>query len=342
MIYLLLLTAVITTLVCIHYIFRKKLSTLIAAIILTLPIISIYFFNTKAEGVVQEAIIDIGYLLLGHIIYITPLTVLLTILAVRYKRYNYKKILLYCNCLVIILLTYGYYKAEDIKITRLDIPFSHDLKICYISDLHAGSIHTLTLLNKLSAILKCEKLDLLIFGGDTIMHPVKRYQDQLRNTLQSITTTYGKFAIMGNHECYYGVDKSKNILEYIGINVLHDTYTIIKDQLCLLGTTDHIDKNKKAVTKILPNVTLPVLMLNHRPVNPDSIKDCNFFMCISGHTHDGQLFPNNLRQKHKTGILSKKDNTYFYISSGLGVSGAPFRIGTSPEIVIITLKKVRS
>ncbi|MDD2421553.1 MAG: metallophosphoesterase, partial [Heliobacteriaceae bacterium] len=57
---------------------------------------------------------------------------------------------------------------------------------------------------------------------------------------------------------------------------------------------------------------------------------------FSGHTHRGQLFPNNLitRRMFETdwGLL-RKDNLQVIVSAGFGTWGPPVRIGNTPEIV---------
>jgi predicted MPP superfamily phosphohydrolase len=61
---------------------------------------------------------------------------------------------------------------------------------------------------------------------------------------------------------------------------------------------------------------------------------------ISGHTHNGQLWPFN----YLTGAIyevsrgyKKKGDTHFYVSSGVGTWGPPVRTGHRPEIVNIRL-----
>ena len=63
---------------------------------------------------------------------------------------------------------------------------------------------------------------------------------------------------------------------------------------------------------------------------------------LSGHTHNGQFWPGNLIVKwiYEVGYGYKKiQDTHFYVSSGIGLWGPKYRIGTSSEIVIIDLKE---
>ncbi|WP_406541347.1 hypothetical protein [Clostridium ljungdahlii] len=62
---------------------------------------------------------------------------------------------------------------------------------------------------------------------------------------------------------------------------------------------------------------------------------------LSGHTHKGQFFPNNLITRFiyedDYGYL-KKDNFNLIVTSGYGTWGPPIRIGTKGEIVNIKIK----
>ncbi|OQY70203.1 MAG: hypothetical protein B6D45_11575, partial [Ignavibacteriales bacterium UTCHB3] len=62
---------------------------------------------------------------------------------------------------------------------------------------------------------------------------------------------------------------------------------------------------------------------------------------LSGHTHDGQLFPLNLivRQVYELSYgYKKRGNTQYFVSSGAGVWGPPVRTGSDCEIIELKLK----
>ena len=61
-------------------------------------------------------------------------------------------------------------------------------------------------------------------------------------------------------------------------------------------------------------------------------------LVLSGHTHNGQIFPFNLIVKlkfpHVYGFF-KKGNTDLYVSSGSGCWGPRMRLGSNNEIIIL-------
>lgn len=64
---------------------------------------------------------------------------------------------------------------------------------------------------------------------------------------------------------------------------------------------------------------------------------------VSGHTHKGQLFPGNLITnaifENDYGYY-KKENLHTIVSSGFGIWGPPFRIGSRSEVVQINVQFV--
>ena len=59
---------------------------------------------------------------------------------------------------------------------------------------------------------------------------------------------------------------------------------------------------------------------------------------LSGHTHNGQIFPFNFIVKIKFQYiygLFKKINTDLYVSSGSGCWGPRMRLGSDNEIVVL-------
>jgi len=83
------------------------------------------------------------------------------------------------------------------------------------------------------------------------------------------------------------------------------------------------------------------IVLDHQPHSFAESKENDIDLHLSGHTHNGQIFPFNLivSKIYELGYGYKKSgNTHYFVSSGLGLWGAPIRIGTRSEIVSIVLK----
>ena len=92
------------------------------------------------------------------------------------------------------------------------------------------------------------------------------------------------------------------------------------------------------------NPNFPTILLAHQPhAAKQAINSYNNIdLILSGHTHGGQLFPMHipiyLWNPFFAGLYKMKE-TWIYVSSGTVYWGVPMRIGSTPEITIITLIK---
>jgi hypothetical protein len=85
---------------------------------------------------------------------------------------------------------------------------------------------------------------------------------------------------------------------------------------------------------------LPVILLDHQPVNLDEPAQLGIDLQLSGHTHRGQLFPNHLitgRIYENDWGLITRGTLNVVVSSGVGTWGPPIRVGNKPEVVEIVI-----
>jgi hypothetical protein len=90
------------------------------------------------------------------------------------------------------------------------------------------------------------------------------------------------------------------------------------------------------------------ILMTHNPAHwVDSISDnskSNIALTLSGHTHAMQIelfgySPGVFRYKTWGGRYSDDKEQNLYVNIGLGAVGMPMRIGATPEITVITLRK---
>jgi len=128
--------------------------------------------------------------------------------------------------------------------------------------------------------------------------------------------------------------------------LVDDTVTLANG-IQLVGRNDHSSgrghQAPKPLKELLTGIdpTKPIIVMNHQPFNLSEASDANVDLHLSGHTHDGQLWPVKYMTKAifelSWGLL-KKGNTTFYVSSGYGTWGPPVRIGNRPEVVVFNVK----
>lgn len=77
-------------------------------------------------------------------------------------------------------------------------------------------------------------------------------------------------------------------------------------------------------------------MLDHQPTQLNEALQNGVDVYMSGHTHHGQLAPVNMitnyLYENDYGYL-QKETLHSFVSSGFGVWGPPFRIGSQAEVM---------
>jgi Predicted phosphohydrolases len=161
---------------------------------------------------------------------------------------------------------------------------------------------------------------------------------------RQIKAKYGVFAINGNHEHFSETpNATANYLKKAGINVLIDEVALVDSSFYIIGREDHIVRNRKPLDQLVKGLdpSKPRILLDHQPFHLYDAENNGIDLQISGHTHNGQFFPGNLIVKRMYemghGYL-KRGKTHYYVSSGLGIWGPQYRIGTQSELVVVNLK----
>jgi predicted MPP superfamily phosphohydrolase len=86
--------------------------------------------------------------------------------------------------------------------------------------------------------------------------------------------------------------------------------------------------------------SLYTVILDHQPYNLDRAEAAGVDFQLSGHTHRGQVWPiswiTDAIYECAWGS-HQRGNTQYYVSSGIGIWGGKFRIGTQSEYVVATI-----
>lgn len=136
-------------------------------------------------------------------------------------------------------------------------------------------------------------------------------------------------------------------LKSINIRMLIDEVITLPNGIQLVGRNDHSAGRGSNAPKPLAelisgmDMTMPIIVMNHQPFNLQEAADAKVDLHLSGHTHNGQLWPFNYLTEAifelSWGYL-KKGTTNFYVSLGFGTWGPPVRTGNRPEVVVFKLK----
>lgn len=256
--------------------------------------------------------------------------------------------------LVAVIVIAGHINALLINVKQIPLTIhkkvsgNPEVKILMASDLHLGALIGERREKRLLEIVREQKPDLVLLCGDQVdgeIAPVLR--KNLGQHIQEIKTPLGVYAILGNHEYIGGIDKTLPYLKSINIQVLIDTTITLANGIQLVGRNDRAGarytNGLKSIQQLISGTDpeKPIIVMNHQPYNLEEAVQNNVDLHLSGHTHDGQLWPfHYLTQaifKLSWGLM-KEGNSNFYVSCGYGTWGPSVRIGNRPEVVVFTVK----
>jgi len=261
---------------------------------------------------------------------------------------------------VALILVYGLWNASVTRVTTHHVIINKPveglagLTAVMVSDLHLGTTFNNSRLAEMVDRIKALQPDIIFFAGDIIDGDVSEFAKQeMPRILRQLTPRFGCYSILGNHE-HLG-DHSAEAVKHMtssGITVLVDKYTKVNNQFYVVGRNDRLGrymaKNhapRKELSALMDDIdhTLPIILLDHQPVALHEPLANKVDLQLSGHTHNGQLFPNHLI----TGRVFEIDWGHLtkgilqvIVSCGYGTWGPPIRTSGYSEIVEIRIKFV--
>ena len=218
-------------------------------------------------------------------------------------------------------------------------------KLVQVSDVHLGQILGAKFLARAVAKANAQNPAMVLITGD-LFDGADGNLEQLVAPLNSLIAPLGVYFVTGNHETYLGVERAFAALRTTPVRVLADECVLI-DGLQVVGISypdrghalDFAGKMAK-----LPGFdpALPSILLYHSPSQVAQAKAAGINLQLSGHVHQGQLFPLQFITRLIFGTyyhgLHTEGNYNLYTTSGAGVWGPTMRTGNHPEIVVIQLE----
>ncbi|MDL2315371.1 metallophosphoesterase, partial [Bacteroidales bacterium OttesenSCG-928-C19] len=250
----------------------------------------------------------------------------------------------FTTILLTVVCSLGYMRFSNPQIKELEISVDKtcsdkELTVVAISDVHLGFTIGKNRLQSYVEKINSLQPDIVLIAGDLFDRNIRPVmQQKLNEDLRRISSTYGVYAVYGNHE-YYGhisTTKEKDVQDFLtstGICFLKDSVIHLENGMSIIGRDDMTNSHRKSINALMADVDTekPVLMMDHQPYHLEEAEENGVDLQISGHTHAGQVFPGNhiVNKIYELGYGYKtKGATHYYVSSGLGLWGPPFRIGT--------------
>jgi uncharacterized protein len=236
----------------------------------------------------------------------------------------------------------------ELKLKGLEA--KHDgLRVAQLSDLHLGLSTPAARVRAAVTAINAANVDLVALTGDYVTHSLRPIPliSQLLAGLKAPV-----FAVLGNHDHWVDANGVAAHLQRVGCTVLRNehAFIILKGaSLCVIGIDDQRSGHDdvEAAFKDAPTGGSR-LVLTHTPPTVHQLPKNAGLLCLSGHTHGGQIkLPGLTRrllqkmgQPYERGMHQVNGN-HLYVNRGLGygIGGAALRIGSRPEVSYFTLRR---
>ena len=240
------------------------------------------------------------------------------------------------------------------------------LRMMLLGDLHMSVNSYPEMYERMAKMVNEENPDIIVMVGDYFTSTYAGLKDPEKYiaALKKMHAPMGCYGVYGNHDVNepllvgFPIVKAENavrspemddFLKKSGITMLNDeVITIAAGSIQLAGRMDgerYGDGKsvRKKASDLLKGIDKekPVIVLEHEPWEFAALCRAGADLALSGHTHNGQIFPGNIIVKFFN------ENGYGYevvnglrtlVTGGVGYYGPPLRIGTTSEITVIDLE----
>ena len=225
------------------------------------------------------------------------------------------------------------------------------MTIACVSDLHAGSPQVQDRrVRRVVERVQALDADLVAVLGDL----VDRRQRFARRVpphvvaarLSKLRARLGVLIVLGNHDWVSEGEWMLRALQAARLTVLEDEATQLANGVWVAGLADARTRDPDVTRAVAePPVHEPFLVLSHDPDLFPLLPE-RPLLCLSGHTHGGQInipflrelaIPSRHGLRYNRGLVREGRRTLF-VTSGVGTSGWPVRFLRPPEIVLLTVR----
>ncbi len=264
-------------------------------------------------------------------------------------------------------------QVKEITLCFDRLPVAFDgYRMVQFSDFHVGTYGSdTTFVSEVVKTINGLNPDVIFFTGDI----VNRRTDELppfTATLSRLSAPDGVISILGNHD--YGdysewpsaQAKADNLTRMhalqadMGWSLLLNSSEILKrggDSIAVVGVENWGDPPFSVygdLGKAYPALGDSVfkILLTHNPAHwVEEVASCDSVeipLSLSGHTHAMQIevggwSPAKYRYPTWGGLYSDSDGSHMlYVNIGVGAVALPMRIGATPEITLITLRRCQA
>ena len=262
----------------------------------------------------------------------------------------------------------GWIGAHRVEVTRTRIPIANlpnaleGFTIAQMSDFHHSLVVSAEYLSECVELANREKPDLIALTGDFItgrensdawlgmsLRQIDGYLKKCIEVLGALRAPHGVFAVLGNHDGWFDIDKVAEAIGQTDWRLLRDEHQVVDvggAGLQVVGLRDLMCESidlDRAFHRV--DTTHPTVVLMHNPDLFAEVAARRPDLILAGHTHGGQvslpfigppIVPSIYGARYASGLF-QLGRARMYVNRGLGTILPPIRFRASPEISIFTL-----
>ncbi|OGB99002.1 MAG: hypothetical protein A3G35_17880 [candidate division NC10 bacterium RIFCSPLOWO2_12_FULL_66_18] len=250
----------------------------------------------------------------------------------------------------LVLSGYGAaYASKAYDVQEISLPFGRSLRVAQLTDIHAGLYMTRGDMRRYADQVNALRPDLFVLTGDFISNSMS-FLPGCAEEMARVHARYGTFAILGNHEHWFGTLREvQAVFSRHKISLLNNSHRVIRTEQepFAVAGIDDLGTGRPdlgaALRGLAPSV--PTLLLSHRPEIFPQAADHGIPLTLAGHWHGGQIKLSflgvdvslaHLLSPYPEGLF-RINTSHLYVSRGIGTTGTPIRLNAPPEVTLFRL-----
>lgn len=237
---------------------------------------------------------------------------------------------------------------SEYEVTMPGLPTAADGTVMVVaSDMHLGPMLGHRWATARSEQFNSMNPDLIVLAGDIFEGPAATHDGWLP-VLQKIHARHGVYVVTGNHELYAGPAQIVALFQRAGFRVLHDESVEALPGLVVAGVDDVAFRRRRredslaAVDRALQKRPAgAVVFVSHTPVQAERAAQLGANLMVSGHTHNGQIWPFTYLVRMVFPLLTGRydvNGMTAIVGRGTGTWGPRMRLWQRSEILKIRLR----